>query len=203
MKNKLKIVSILFAFFIIVVNQVNFCYADSTPTVPESYQECFNYAVEYLNNNNLGSYVDFLIMNETSQEKIGFYFFYNGYKCNSSSVEQNGMINSSYTLIIEFKNKDISTMSTAINKYDDSFVYCYGYLANVVYSTFDIKDSAGNVVFRQAPVVGTLAPIVQETPLEGTVQEIVEVLPIVLIILVGLISLRKALALLSQILHQA
>ncbi len=72
-----------------------------------------------------------------------------------------------------------------------------------LYSNCDIKDPFnGKVVFQPTPAV-VLAPIAQEAPLEGIVQEIVGILPIVLIILVGLIGLRKGLALLSQTLHKA
>lgn len=73
---------------------------------------------------------------------------------------------------------------------------------DMVFSNFTLKDKQGNVVFQPTPAV-VLAPIAQEAPLEGTVQEIVGILPIVLITLVGLIGLRKGLALLSQTLHKA
>ena len=58
--------------------------------------------------------------------------------------------------------------------------------------------------FFQPPTVETtLAPIMEETPLEGVLQEIVGILPVVLVIIAGLIGLRKALAMLSRVLHQS
>lgn len=48
-----------------------------------------------------------------------------------------------------------------------------------------------------------LVPIMEKTPLEGVLQEIVEILPVVLVTLVGLIGLRKALQMLSAVLHRS
>ena len=83
--------------------------------------------------------------------------------------------------------------------------YIFTYDGNFLSSNYDVLDEKGEVVFQKTPVgvQSTLAPIVQEAPLEGTVQEIVGILPIVLITLIGLIGLRKVLALLSQTLHKA
>ena len=48
-----------------------------------------------------------------------------------------------------------------------------------------------------------LAPIMEKTPLEMVLQEIVEVLPVVLVVIVALIAMRKALAFLTLILRQS
>ena len=50
---------------------------------------------------------------------------------------------------------------------------------------------------------GTLAPIYQKIPLKGVLQEIVMILPVVLMTIVGLIGLRKALSFLSKVLHRS
>ena len=50
---------------------------------------------------------------------------------------------------------------------------------------------------------GILAPIVQDSPLEEVMKEIIVILPIVLMTIVGLIGLRKALAFLSTVLHRS
>lgn len=51
---------------------------------------------------------------------------------------------------------------------------------------------------------GVLPPIIQtEAPLGGVLREIIKVLPIILVILVGLIGLRKALRFLSKVLHHS
>lgn len=78
-------------------------------------------------------------------------------------------------------------------------------ISQIIYSNTDLCDVNGKLVFQKTPAVAqvVLAPIAQQAPLEGTVQEIVGILPIVLITLIGLIGLRKGLALLSQTLHKA
>jgi len=48
-----------------------------------------------------------------------------------------------------------------------------------------------------------LVPIMEKTPLEMVLQEIAEILPVVLVIIVGLIGLRKALAFLQKVLHRS
>lgn len=81
----------------------------------------------------------------------------------------------------------------------------------VIYSSDNLlkyKDqlSSGEDFFYNPPKVeiqGTLALIMQETPLEGVLTEIVEILPIVLMTIVGLIGLRKALAMLLTVLRQS
>lgn len=57
--------------------------------------------------------------------------------------------------------------------------------------------------FFLTPLPLVLAPIMEVTPMEGVLQEIVEILPIVLMIIVGLIGLRKALQMLSVVLHRS
>lgn len=69
-------------------------------------------------------------------------------------------------------------------------------------SILNFKKIAGNSGFTTPPQ-GILAPIVETTPLEEVIKEILGILPIVLITIVGLISLRKALQLLSAVLHRS
>ena len=60
--------------------------------------------------------------------------------------------------------------------------------------------------FYNPPIVeatGILAPIYQKTPLEETLQEVVMILPVILMTIVGLIGLRKALKFLSKVLHRS
>ena len=62
---------------------------------------------------------------------------------------------------------------------------------------------SGNVVFCQPLEEMILAPIMEKTPLEEVMREILGILPVVLITIVGLISLRKGLQLLSTVLHRS
>lgn len=79
----------------------------------------------------------------------------------------------------------------------------------IVYSSSNLfanKDTINDDGFffpHPAEIQGTLAPIVEETPLEGVLQEIVEILPLILVVVVSFLGLRKALKMLSMLLHQA
>lgn len=74
-------------------------------------------------------------------------------------------------------------------------------------SNHDVLDLNGNVVFPKAPqeeqVELTLLPVVEQVEMKGILQEILEILPIVMIVVVFYLALRKALSLLFQLLHQS
>ena len=84
------------------------------------------------------------------------------------------------------------------------------YSVNNSYSYFyshDVLDSDGNVVFQKAsqPTVdtqGTLAKIVEEQETEKVMEEIVGILPIVIVVIVSLIAIRKAIQWIRQTLKQ-
>lgn len=91
----------------------------------------------------------------------------------------------------------------------------YGFIENVVFtnnnkdnflcSTFDVLDSSGNVVFQKTPQLreGVLVPIMEKVEMNKTLEEILMILPVVIVTLVGLIGLRKALKTLFSFLHKA
>lgn len=67
----------------------------------------------------------------------------------------------------------------------------------------NVVDSVSGKVFMTPPLTGILAPIVEEVETEKVLEEILGVLPIVLVIIVGLIGLRKALRMLSTLLRRS
>lgn len=78
----------------------------------------------------------------------------------------------------------------------------------ILASSLDIYkyDSSTNSLTEQVfpvPLQGILAPIVAEAPLAEVMKEILEILPVILMTIVGLISLRKGLQLLSTVLHRS
>ena len=92
------------------------------------------------------------------------------------------------------------------------------FLNNIVSINFDLYsvgnnalyDGGSSLVFQKPPVgeipvvvERTLAPIMEKTPLEEVMKEILGILPVILMTIVGLISLRKALQLLSRALHRS
>lgn len=66
----------------------------------------------------------------------------------------------------------------------------------------DLTCLSGIELFSQPPLT-VLPQIVEETPLEEVMREVIAVLPIVLVTIVGLISLRKGLRVLSTVLHRS
>lgn len=76
-------------------------------------------------------------------------------------------------------------------------------LGSFMYSNTDIKDVDGSLVFQGAPQATHLAQIVEQAKPEKTMEEIVGILPVVLITLVSLIALWKGLQAILRILYRA
>ena len=74
---------------------------------------------------------------------------------------------------------------------------------NALYSTFNIYTDENLSDFFLKPPLRTLTPVVQEESLQGILNQVLGILPIVMLILVGLIGLRKGLALLFRFLRQS
>ena len=72
--------------------------------------------------------------------------------------------------------------------------------AVIVSSNKDILYQDGSLFFRGLPI---LEPIAKEAGMEKVLEQLMTILPIGLVCLVGWIALRKALAILPRILHQA
>lgn len=89
----------------------------------------------------------------------------------------------------------------------------------VIASTFDIYDSEygsdgvltsnGSLVFQQPTLrrATTLAPVIQREKTKGILQEvlkeIIQILPLIIVVLVSLVGLRKALKMLFQVLRHS
>ena len=68
------------------------------------------------------------------------------------------------------------------------------------------KDNFTNDHFFMRPLQagpGVLPPIIQVTPLKGVMKEIIQILPLILVVLVSFLGLRKALKMLSALLHRS
>lgn len=73
-----------------------------------------------------------------------------------------------------------------------------------IYSNRDVYSGASrDIVFFQVPPQGILAPIVEETKAEVILQEVVQLLPMILVVVVSFLGLRKALQILSTLLRRA
>lgn len=76
-------------------------------------------------------------------------------------------------------------------------------LVNVVYSNYNIKNKDGNVVFQAAPQEGELTTIAKSIDFSTVLAEILGILPMTLLVLIGILSLMKAIKLLLQTLRKA
>lgn len=75
---------------------------------------------------------------------------------------------------------------------------------SLIFSTCDVLDKDGSVVFQATPQVeGIIAKQIQPEEMNKTLQEIVGILPIVMIVVVSYLALRKALKMLSSSLKQS
>lgn len=92
--------------------------------------------------------------------------------------------------------------------YQNSYYSCSVSNCTFLYSTLDIYDGSDNLLFQRAsqPTVetqGTLAKIVEEQETEKVMEEILGILPIVIVVIVSLIAIRKAIAFLVGLLHRS
>lgn len=73
-----------------------------------------------------------------------------------------------------------------------------------IYSNRDVYLGASrDTIFFQAPPQGMLAPIVEGTKMETTLQEVIHLLPLIIVVVVSFLGLRKALRMLSTLLRRA
>lgn len=89
----------------------------------------------------------------------------------------------------------------------------------LLYSSFDLKDNKGNVVFQKTPLVEPpqeeiqggqeqtqetiLSTQITSVDFSQVIREVLQMLPIILAIVIGLLALRKAIRLLLQTLRKA
>lgn len=80
--------------------------------------------------------------------------------------------------------------------------------SSVIYSTHDIivgtvEGYTSGDVFFQAPVVGTIAQLLEKEKMAETLKEIVAVLPVILTIVISFLAFRKAWIILTTIIRKA
>ena len=103
-----------------------------------------------------------------------------------------------YTPVTNDETKFNSVTSFSLGDIDLS------YQSNSYYGNFDLKTVDGETVFQQPPQKEkTLSQIVEVVETEKTLAEVVGILPMILMIIVGLIGLRKALTMLSRLLRRS
>lgn len=103
--------------------------------------------------------------------------------------------NSGFCYLFPRNLSDFTLSSNSLNQYSGNLDYA-------IFTTADIKDKDGNVVFQAPPQEQdkVLAPIVEGEEIKP-LQEILQILPIVMIVVVGYLALRKGLAILFRFLR--
>lgn len=106
-----------------------------------------------------------------------------------------------WTLSYQYYGRPCYNSNYVIKFSGGSPVYCSDdvLLADWSESTIKFTDT---VVFPKTPQ-RVLVPIMKEAPLVEVIKEVLEIIPVVLVTIVGLISLRKGLQLLSKVLHNS
>lgn len=95
------------------------------------------------------------------------------------------------------QNMDRLTFS----KSDYNFVYCYGNIYSD--SEYSIPlNTEGNSFFLKAPLTVAKTLIVERVEMEVVLQEIVKILPLIIVVVVCFLGLRKALQILSTLLRR-
>ena len=170
------------------------------PVPPLSLEDGKNYfLVRNLNDSSLSVYYyDSTFKMVKNQQGGSFYFNLFGY--DGEMITGNYIHGLTYNSSLEL-TKDKWTGGIA---YQDYLVYS---------SNVDILDSEGNLVFQVAPQVTPeepeevvqveLAPLMTSIEFSAVMSEVLGILPILLAVVIGLLALRKAIKLLSQMLHQA
>ena len=212
----IKIIFTLLSVLILLISFYSNCFASSEEatvlTVPDfsSYRkniDGYDYVVEYIIYNNDSSYysyeLNFLYFSEDphiSLSKSGNSNSYTNFYKDMYKIPRG---KKAWEHINDIQK--IEGMRQQLSSLDNLKEYVY--FNNIDYSNYEfrynyiLQNSSGDRLFPLPPTV--LAPILEEAPLEEVIKEIVEILPIVLITIVGLISLKKGLNLLSTVLHNS
>ncbi len=126
------------------------------------------------------------VYNENSKNTNLSVIVPSGARCNVISVDEDGHIN-----------------NTLIGSSGEQILYqSNGETQDFIASNYDVIKTGSNEVFFKPPQ-GILAPVVAQVTMGKVLQEILGILPIVIVTLAGLIGLRKGLALLFRTLRQS
>ena len=134
-----------------------------------------------------------LVVSNSSNTSYLNSFCFDGYKYSSSTWQQdiNSEGNGKFKIISFDKN------ITSLNQID-----------NIIYSNADIYDNTGSVFFQQTPLevtpTMTLVEILeQEKEQVATLKEVLQILPLIIVVVVCLVGLRKALKILLELLRNS
>lgn len=149
------------------------------------------------------NYTHFLLINDNGAYRVF------GFNESLSLINSEGFVNimpdKGNTHQVQLVDNSWEYYGVGLNGYSvlaDKSTFLYG--CNCVLSGLNKVNDGEDFFFNPLPVgVGTLPPIVEKINLGLTMEEILGILPIVILTLVGLIGLRKALQFLSTLLRRS
>lgn len=163
----------------------------------------------------------YIVSNAFDNEKVNYYvymgnspFYFDGTKI----ICEGGFVRAYYThyryeTIIDYSTVSYSegaildfgtssTINSVVLQHSSSGISVSSYLVNpenIEFANHTIYEKTTNeVVFQGPQVEGVVAPLVKSIDFSETLKEILEIFPLVLMVLIGLLSLRKAIALMFQ-----
>lgn len=195
LKNKKILITSLLTAFMLVFS-FSSCFAGVVGLITdENAYDYLSVAQQYFEDNNLTMY-DYIV----TSEGFVYAFYTEDYTCYAfDDYVKTIRCNNSY--IFEFSSLDnynIITSSTSSNGQS------YTNANAILFSSIDIKNADGTIFFQKTPLgMGVLAPMVARMETSQVMKEIVGILPLIIVVVVSLVGLRKALKMLSRLLHKA
>lgn len=217
LKNKKFLIISVLTIFLFVFSVSN-CFASTEEPFEGSLSDdVLNKVNEIMNYYN---FTDYIFCYGNYGYDLNFFIFFNS----SESGLLYETYNSSYRYYYlkpvnacNYVKYTLSELTSSDTSFDKSFGSCKadGVLASGTYdnliqffdSTVDIYDSNKvDLVFQAPPVVeaqGVVAPQLEGVQMIQVMKEIMGVLPLIIVVVVSLVGLRKALQMLSTLLHKA
>ncbi|MGN1327824.1 MAG: hypothetical protein ACI4VQ_07110 [Clostridia bacterium] len=195
-KNK-KFLIIFFLTAFILIFSFSSCFAVAVTS--SNAQTIYNQVEDYCTTNNITIY-DYIITSDgyvyvATRENYSMYV---------NHLWDGDFINCTGCTIFYFGTEDsfnVAVSSTNGSNYTEVTESEGKY---ITYSSYDVLDSDGVLFFLQTPLrMGVLAPIVEKVEMIPVMKEIVGVLPLIIVVVVSLVGLRKALRMLSTLLRKA
>lgn len=116
---------------------------------------------------------------------------------NASFLVDNGIINISGECLQFLYNSDKDVFEYNKTLSSNSHVGNEYFHANIISSNFDVKDSNGNIVFNKTIELAesntNISALVSKISLDGVMNEVVGLLPVVVLFFVSVISIKKGL----------
>ena len=199
---KIFLISLVFLFFIFL-NSNCFAYTDTEGYSNEDMYNMFTSVKEELEENNT-SYYDYVIVSHCKNDgendnSVEIYMFLDSdYSCYVSNYYNTLRLHANKCNVYCFSNGSFTF--SVVSKQNN--ITAYGKAVDIKYSSFLIKNKDGTDFFSQTPLT-RLVPVVKQVEMGETMKQIIQLFPMILVVVVSCLGLRKALQMLLTVLHQS